>query len=620
MKLLIRSWILTILTFTIFFLSFSQLWAKNNNSFSKNSPSLTIIMDTCLIDANIVEVAGGLEVMADSTIYSYLWETGDTTAFLALTEPGEYCVTVTKDVDCWERRCRYFFGNSCQVNIYNQNNNLIALGQGVMPYSYQWSSGDSTATISPNSSGNYCVTMTNANACMATNCVYYEYTDSMCLLDIYSFPDRLEAEVNGLEPINYQWDSGEQTQSIFPTMSGTYCVTITDAMGCTNTGCRFFNSIECSFNLTYDIMEQSMHTTSQVGTAPFTYLWSTGATTQSIPITEAGNYCVTMTDANGCSDSACNSVQENTSISGNLLIPGLDTVNFDAPLRIYLIKESEDGEWVKVDSIQKNATFINTFAFNFPNLTNGEYLLYAAFLPEVPLFEVYFPTYFKEGIFWDEADVLTIPYLGSTLMNFEMLQVPDTDGPGVISGTVEEGSNFTGGDNTALRGTNAASGISILLLDGNGNAIRHTVSDENGNFAFTNLPLGDYRIYAELLSFEQAFYEVNLTQQKPTVSNLTFELNEATITDAEKLSLNINSFEVYPNPTQNQLNIYWSDKRMGDLVVQLMKPTGEIVFTKNCAASGEGHLLVEVGGVSLGVYLLVIEREQKQIVRKIVVF
>jgi flagellar hook capping protein FlgD len=41
------------------------------------------------------------------------------------------------------------------------------------------------------------------------------------------------------------------------------------------------------------------------GTAPYKCVWSTGATSESITTTRAGDYCVTVTDANGCQGKAC---------------------------------------------------------------------------------------------------------------------------------------------------------------------------------------------------------------------------------------------------------------------------------------------------------------------------
>ena len=48
--------------------------------------------------------------------------------------------------------------------------------------------------------------------------------------------------------------------------------------------------------------EGSASVSASGGTAPYTYLWSTGATTVSISNLTAGSYSVTVTDVNGCSD------------------------------------------------------------------------------------------------------------------------------------------------------------------------------------------------------------------------------------------------------------------------------------------------------------------------------
>ncbi|MCP4129239.1 MAG: hypothetical protein GY753_19600, partial [Gammaproteobacteria bacterium] len=56
------------------------------------------------------------------------------------------------------------------------------------------------------------------------------------------------------------------------------------------------------------------------GTAPYTYLWSTGATTMSISNLTAGSYSVTVTDAKGCADE-CN-VAVTTEPCCNVTEPG----------------------------------------------------------------------------------------------------------------------------------------------------------------------------------------------------------------------------------------------------------------------------------------------------------
>ena len=56
------------------------------------------------------------------------------------------------------------------------------------------------------------------------------------------------------------------------------------------------------------------------GTAPYTYLWDYGQTTDTAYNLAAGNYIVTVTDANGCTDI------DTATISEPELITGLDDI------------------------------------------------------------------------------------------------------------------------------------------------------------------------------------------------------------------------------------------------------------------------------------------------------
>ncbi len=104
---------------------------------------------------------------------------------------------------------------------------------------------------------------------------------------------------------SYVWSTGETSRSIVVRTTGQYWVKVTDANGCSN------NSDTITVNVfpnTLPIITVSGPTTFCEGgsvtlTAPAgfsAYLWSTGATTQSITVTESGSYTVTIADGNGC--------------------------------------------------------------------------------------------------------------------------------------------------------------------------------------------------------------------------------------------------------------------------------------------------------------------------------
>lgn len=103
---------------------------------------------------------------------------------------------------------------------------------------------------------------------------------------------------------SYTWSNGQTTQSITVSQSGTYTVTAS------NGTCEVEGSVNVTINPVPEvsITENGNQLTANAtsGTGNYSYLWSANnATTQSTTISQDGNYCVTVTDANECSASEC---------------------------------------------------------------------------------------------------------------------------------------------------------------------------------------------------------------------------------------------------------------------------------------------------------------------------
>lgn len=99
----------------------------------------------------------------------------------------------------------------------------------------------------------------------------------------------------------FHWSTNASTQSITAASSGTYAVTVTNASGCSASA-----SVQVTINskptqaLGPDISLCGGSVTLDAGNAGSTYAWSTSATTQTINVSVAGTYTVTVTNASGC--------------------------------------------------------------------------------------------------------------------------------------------------------------------------------------------------------------------------------------------------------------------------------------------------------------------------------
>ena len=100
----------------------------------------------------------------------------------------------------------------------------------------------------------------------------------------------------------YLWSTGATTQTIAVNTAGTYTVTVTTAAGCDQTDAILITTNpKPVLNLGANVNSCVGNTiTLDAGNAGATYLWSNGSVSQTIQVTQTGNYSVAVTNALGC--------------------------------------------------------------------------------------------------------------------------------------------------------------------------------------------------------------------------------------------------------------------------------------------------------------------------------
>jgi large repetitive protein len=321
---------------------------SDNHGCSKTL-SLTITQPGDLRDSIVASQSGSINckgyntgyitlgVKGGVTPYTYTWTPNVSTTNSATNlSAGTYSVTVTDNHGCTGGTATYTVTQplyiltdsiSVLVNVgcFGGNGGEISIGTrgGTQPYTYHWSNGKTTYTISGLSAGTYTTSITDNHGCSNTISVTVTQPAAALSVTLASLTDPVchggtgtaTVNVTGGTPVyTYAWTPNVSTTSSATVTAGNYTVTVSDANGCNaslkivvtqpnairdtmiaadkqNVSCRGAGNGAATVGVKY-------------GTTPYTYSWSNGATTATASGLSAGTYTVTITDANGCTGTA----------------------------------------------------------------------------------------------------------------------------------------------------------------------------------------------------------------------------------------------------------------------------------------------------------------------------
>jgi gliding motility-associated-like protein len=244
---------------------------------------------------------------APATADGYAWNTGATTASIVPSASGAFTVTMTD-----AQGCEAFTTFNVLLNplpVIDLGPDLAICGSTPQVLnaansgsSYLWSTGATSQTISVTNNGTYSVLVTNINNCAASDAVNVVFNSlpTDVLQDVTACataPVMLDA---GNPGSTYLWNDGATSQTVEVGTSGTYTVTITSAQGCSITASADVDMVEPPVvDLGPGTAICSGTSIELVGALTGTglqYLWSTGASTPTITVDQAGTYSLTVTN------------------------------------------------------------------------------------------------------------------------------------------------------------------------------------------------------------------------------------------------------------------------------------------------------------------------------------
>ena len=294
-------------------------------------------------------VGGGFNP-PDVPDYQFLWAHGATTEDLVHLAAGQYSVTVTAiptstdssilNFTITEPNALTISGTTVDILCHGLNTGSIGttVSGGVAPYSYEWNNGFTTADMTGLTAGNYMLTVTDNNLCEVEQSFVLSQPGSpfnvganVVDVDCYgASTGEIYVTVSGATPFSgsgapylFTWSNGASTEDLSGVSAGMYSLTIEDANGCTTilpvlpvlqpTAPITVNGVVTHVS-NFGAMDGSISLTVSGGTPGYNYGWTGPAglitADSTVSSLNGGTYTVTVTDMNGCTQTATFVVNE----------------------------------------------------------------------------------------------------------------------------------------------------------------------------------------------------------------------------------------------------------------------------------------------------------------------
>lgn len=267
---------------------------------------------------------------------------------------------------------------------------------------------------------------------------------------------------------------------------------------------------------------------------------------------------------------------------------------------VYLISKCPGDVLSYIDSVE---TDTNGYfqVDSFPSLASGcQLVMNAALKTTSPDYKKHLPAYHETAttysLRWSGGKEISQPASKNGVIILLPQAMNPHGGPSVLAGHARDEAAQTRLPDKV-----------IFITDMNDVTVDHTFTDANGDFAFTNLPFGTYKLFGDVWGKDNPDLVVTVDADHVNYYNIVFSENGTEFRGMIAVSVADNSavantIWVYPNPAQDFIYIQDAGGKTGDKTVTLLNSTGSVVFNQQYSAANT--LAIPVQSLPRGVYIL----------------
>lgn len=295
--------------------------------------------------------------------YTFNWSNGQSGANISGLAAGTYTVTANDGAGC-TGTASVTISAPTAINYTTSSSNAscgsadgsatITVSGGTTPYTYNWSNGGGSATITNVAAGTYTVTVSDQGGCTVTTTVAVNNaggpvvsvaSQNNILCNGNSTGSISLTVSGGTTPYQFAWTNGvSTTASANGLPAGAYAVTVTDAGNCvsianvtlTQPSALVLSNSNVTNVSCFGGTTGGASVSASGGVAPYTYTWSGGGSGATRNNLTAGSYTVTVMDVNNCTATTNVSITEPGQLSINVTrtSPGCATPNGTATANV----------------------------------------------------------------------------------------------------------------------------------------------------------------------------------------------------------------------------------------------------------------------------------------------